>query len=75
MKFILVIAVVLVAFYVWRSSRIARRPPPAAPRSDPAKVVEMASCDLCGVHCAVNDLVVGRRGAYCTTQHRAQAEP
>ncbi len=76
MKFLLVFAVLLIGFFLWRSSRGTPKPPPA-PRSKPVdtKAIEMASCDLCGVHCAATDLVVGRQGRYCTAQHRQQAEP
>jgi uncharacterized protein len=76
MKFLLVFAVLLVAFFVWRSSRGTVKPPPARRGKQGAtKVIEMGSCDFCGVHCATTDLVVGRQGRYCTSQHRQQAEP
>jgi uncharacterized protein len=75
MKFLLVLVVVLIGVFAWRSSRRERMPPPAPPPKGAAKVIEMASCDLCGLHCAATDLVVGRRGSYCSQQHRSQAEP
>ncbi len=75
MKFLLVFAVLLIAFFLWRSSRGTPKPPPAPGAKPGTKVIEMASCDLCGVHCAATDLVVGRQGRYCTAQHRQQAEP
>lgn len=75
MKFLLVFAVLLIGFFVWRSSRGTPKPPPAPRSKQGTKVIEMGSCDLCGVHCAANDLVVGRQGRYCTAQHRQQAEP
>ena len=75
MKFLLVVAIVLVGFFVWRSGRAARKPPPSAPPVGKAKVIDMGRCDHCGTHCAATDLLAGRRGAYCSPEHRALAEP
>lgn len=74
MKFLLVLAVVLIAFWIWRSSRAAQKPP-QRPGTDPTKAIEMVRCDVCGVHCSKADSVVGKLGVYCTPQHRNQAEP
>ncbi len=79
MKFLLVFAVVLIGFFVWRSSRIGRKPPAAKP--GPAKgasdtpAIEMVQCAKCGLHCPRTDSVTGKLGVYCTAQHRQQAEP
>ncbi|MCY7306176.1 MAG: hypothetical protein LH632_08505 [Rhodoferax sp.] len=71
MKFLLVVAVVLIGFWIWRSGRKARNPPPKA---QTPQAIDMVRCDRCGVHCAKPDLVVGKAGVYCTVQHRDQSE-
>ena len=75
MKFLLVFAVVLIAFFVWRSNRVARKPPASPPGAGSTKSIDMVRCDVCGVHCPKTDAVAGARGIYCTAQHRHQAEP
>jgi len=74
MKYLLVLIVLMVAIFVWRSNREVDKP--AKRREDrPADdAVDMVGCDLCGLHCPRTDLVAGRRGVYCTVQHRDQAE-
>ena len=79
MKYLLVLAVVLIGFYVWRSSREGRVPPAAPPR--PGKPpgatasIEMVQCARCGIHCPSTDAIAGKQGVYCTAQHRREAEP
>ena len=75
MKYLLVLVLVLIAFYIWRSSREGRSPPPKRPRPDGTRAIEMVRCDVCGVHCPKIDSLAGKRGVYCTAQHRSQAEP
>lgn len=78
MKYLLVLAVVLIGFYVWRSSREGRQPP-AAPRpgksAGTATSIEMVECAHCGIHCPGTDAIAGKHGVYCTAQHRREAEP
>ena len=77
MKFLLVLIVVMVGVWVWRSNRAAERADEAKslrPGAKPATAIDMGRCDLCGMHCPDDDLVKGRRGAYCSTEHRDQAE-
>ena len=78
MKYLLVLAVVLAAFYIWRGNRrermhdAARQAPP--PRGTPGTPEAMARCAQCGTHLPTSDAVAGRRGAYCSSAHRDQAE-
>ncbi|MBX3654734.1 MAG: hypothetical protein KF686_11175 [Ramlibacter sp.] len=75
MKFILVLLVIVIAVFVWRSnrrdslgSRSAARPaPPGAPQ-------DMVRCPVCALHLPRADARVGRRGPYCSDEHRQQAE-
>jgi len=80
MKFLLLFAVLLIGFFVWRSNRVGHKPPPAAgpapgKRPGGATAIEMIECDVCGLHCPKTDSVTGKHGVYCTAQHRSQAEP
>lgn len=75
MKYLLVVIVVMIGIWVWRSNRAqdkseSRRNRP--PSEDAA--VDMVGCDVCGLHCPRQDVVVGRKGMYCCSQHRNQAE-
>ncbi|MDP2074905.1 MAG: PP0621 family protein [Hydrogenophaga sp.] len=76
MKYLLVLAVVMVAFYVWRHNRIAdrsqSRPPPPPPAS-PLPVV-MVACRHCGTHLPQGDTVQGALGPYCSADHRRLKE-
>lgn len=76
MKFLLVITVLLVAFWIWRNNRQQdgsnrsgaaqrRTPPPPAP---------MVACAHCGMHLPEDETVAGTRGVYCCHEHRRQAE-
>ncbi len=76
---LLVVAVVLIGFFIWRSNRVTHKPPPARPAADkpaePLRSIEMVQCAVCGLHCPKTDAVSGKSGVYCTAQHRLQAEP
>lgn len=75
MKFFLVLAVVLIGFWLWRSSRSNRPPAAGGTGTEPPRAIEMVRCDVCGLHCAKLDALAGKRGLYCSAQHRSQAEP
>lgn len=79
MKFLLVFAVLLIGYFVWRSSRISHKQPPPKPAppkaKDKVRALEMVQCAVCGLHCPKTDSVAGKHGVYCTAQHRQQAEP
>lgn len=78
MKYLLVLAVVWVAFHLWRSNRIAQQRkdnPPGAPQNALDKPQDMVRCAVCELHLPLSDAVTGQRGAYCGEAHRKQAEP
>lgn len=77
MKYLLVIAVVMVAFWVWRNNRLsddgqssaqARRKKPST------RPAIMVACLQCGTHLPESDAVRGRLGSYCCAEHRLQRE-
>lgn len=78
MKYLLVLAVVFVALWLWRKGRRdAMRDRAAAARTAPPPSVaaprEMARCDHCGLHLPLTDAITGRDGVYCSAAHRQAA--
>lgn len=75
MKYLLLFALLYVAYVVWRNGRVAEgeaRRQPAPPSQ--AKPLEMVSCPVCGVHLPRPDAVSGARGVlYCSHEHRQRA--
>jgi uncharacterized protein len=80
MKYLLVFAVVAVAFWLWRNNRQGEKvaPPKAArkPASQGtlAEPQPMLQCAACGVHLPAGEALAGRQGSYCSAAHRAQLE-
>lgn len=77
MKYLLVLAVVVVAIWVWRNNRRAdateRTAQRATPRA-PANPVTMVACRVCGTHLPHTEAVQGRQGVYCSAEHRQRLE-
>lgn len=73
MKFFLVLAVVLIGVWVWRSGRQLQAPPSKPPASQPPPQ-DMVSCALCAMHVPQAEAVVGHKGVYCSVEHRQRAE-
>jgi uncharacterized protein len=74
MKYLLVIALVFVVYFIWRSGRRNKIRPPKAGVAPPGAPQDMVRCPVCSVHLPVNDAVTGRLALYCSAQHRDQAE-
>lgn len=75
MKFFLFLVVVLVGAWFWRQRSLKRdRQKANAKPSAPSGQHIMLSCSVCGVHVPDNEAVAGQRGAYCSAEHRRQAE-
>ena len=75
MKYLVLIAVIVVAYLLWRNARLQRRSD--APRPPPGTVgkpQEMVSCAVCGLHLPRSDAVTGGNGLpYCSQEHRLRA--
>jgi len=78
MKYLLVLAIVVAAVWLWRANRPAARREASAPRPQAqaqVQVQDMVSCAVCDLHVPRADAVAGRRGAlYCSAGHRHTAE-
>jgi uncharacterized protein len=78
MKYLLVLAVILVAFWVWRNNRLTDGDPTQKPASRkqpaPRPPTIMVACLHCGTHLPESEAVQGRQGAYCSTEHRQLRE-
>jgi uncharacterized protein len=78
MKYLLVLAVVFIAIYLWRKNRrdaLRSRPPPkqAATKAVDAPT-SMVRCAHCGLHLPATDAIAGPDGAaYCSIAHRQAA--
>ena len=74
MKYLLVLAVLVVAWLVWRSGRErVRDQSPPAPRAAPPVALpqDMVRCPVCSVHLPRPDAVPGASGRlYCSADHR-----
>ena len=72
MKYLLVLAIVLIAVWVWRNNRRDDRqqPPPAKPPLPQ----DMVRCPVCSVHLPRTDALPGPDGRlYCCQEHRQRA--
>jgi uncharacterized protein len=73
MKYLLVLAVVFVAIWIWRKNRreeMKSRPPPPAPPPAVGAPQAMVRCAYCGLHLPAADAITGPSGVYCSTAHR-----
>lgn len=72
MKYLVLLAVLVIAYLVWRNGRIEHRE--AQRRGPGAPPQEMVSCNACGVHLPQPDAVRGSDGRYyCCNEHRLRA--
>jgi uncharacterized protein len=80
MKYLLVLAVVLVGIWAWRRGRDDDRKAKlaAAKRDAIAPQEDMVRCAHCGLHLPRSDALPGGAGdppaLYCSAEHRARSE-
>lgn len=76
MKYLLVTALIVGIFWLWRRNRQVEKDTGAPPRPSPSKgVSEMVACRVCQVHLPRSEALIGRdSGLYCSEAHRRQAE-
>jgi uncharacterized protein len=79
MKYLLVILLILVVFWLWQYERRgqknpATRPPPSSPGQGGGPT-EIVACSVCQVHLPRTEALIGRGARpYCSDAHRRQAE-
>jgi uncharacterized protein len=76
-KWLLVVIVVGLGYHWWRSNRasLTQKEDPIPQKPPSSRIREMATCRYCGLHADRDDMVEGKRGVYCTDDHRrAQAD-
>ena len=75
MKYLLLLAIVLLVVWLWRGSRTQDRADAAPPpRPDPRVAQqEMIECPVCAVHLPRSDALPGPDGQlYCCAEHRSR---
>ncbi|WP_291065672.1 PP0621 family protein [Hydrogenophaga sp.] len=76
LKYLLVLLLLLVAFWIWRKQRVNRRlereRAGAAQTQALRQPAPMLACLHCGTHLPHSEAVLGRQGAYCCPEHRQQ---
>lgn len=73
MKFLLLIAVVLMVIWVMRGKR--PQAPPARPAQPaPAPQETILACAQCGLHLPKGEALPGRGGVFCSESHRSAYE-
>lgn len=78
MKYLVLIAVLAIAYLWWRNGRIERKaaPPPVPPQAPRAAGApqDMIACPVCAVHLPRADALAGPDGTlYCSPEHRRLA--
>lgn len=79
MKYLLVLAVLVVAFYIWRNNRLRdaadrqSERDARTPRKPPLPAA-MVACRHCGTHLPETEAIPGRLGPYCSPEHKQRGE-
>ncbi len=74
MKYLLVMAIVMLVVWRWHSARRGPQRPLQTAKSPTLAPTDMLRCSHCGLHVPAQDAVRGARGAYCGAPHRDLAE-
>lgn len=71
MRYLLIVAVIIVAVLLWRRALCRNLPPPAGPAPDPAGEA-MVQCRVCGVYLPQQESLKEGPFHYCSEAHRQQ---
>ena len=73
-KYLLLLALVVIAYLFWRNARLDARKARDEKNKPPASPQDMVSCPVCAVHLPRSDAVAGADGVlYCSQEHRLKA--
>ncbi len=72
MKYLVLLLVLLVAYFSWRNKRIQKKGARKAPPTKLAPPQDMLACALCGVHVPRGDALISGDRSYCCTAHQQQ---
>jgi len=75
MKLVLILSVVLLGIWLWRTNRESDLKRKQPPRPDAPQPLVMVRCAFCAVHVPAPDALQGKNGQYCCADHRQRAEP
>jgi uncharacterized protein len=80
LKYVLVVLVVLVGFWLWRRNRSDDRLRANSTRDQQSPIQKgearlMTRCQACGLHFPQPDAVRGKSGEYCSLEHLRRMEP
>lgn len=73
MKFFIIILLVLAVIWLWRTKRPGASAPHKKKPTDRAPL-EMVACTHCAVHLPAGDAAQGKKGLYCSEEHRRVSE-
>ena len=81
MKYVLVLALIALVFWFWRSQRLSGKNRRASEnsmknaqnRNPSTPADEIAPCSICQVHLPRKDLLRGHNGLYCSEAHKQLA--
>lgn len=75
MKYLVLFAVLLVVYLIWRSQRVTGdRPPGAGSKPADPQPQDMVQCPVCALHLPRGEALIGADGqAYCSQEHRLRA--
>ncbi len=74
MKYLVLFAVLFIAYMMWRNKRIEDDDTASRRGGAAAKPLEMVSCELCGLHLPRPDAVAASNGRFfCSDEHRQRA--
>ncbi|MFL6693085.1 MAG: PP0621 family protein [Ramlibacter sp.] len=74
MKYLLLLAILVLGYVAWRNARLREAGDRAAqrPPGPPALPQDMVRCPVCSVHLPRGEALAGASGRlYCTHEHRA----
>ncbi len=79
MKIVLVLLAVIVGIWLFKASRRAslgsESKRAGKPKSSDPLALEMVQCRYCDLHLPRPDAIEGKKGVYCSLNHKQQAEP